>query len=258
MQRSLKEIIGYSIRAVDGDIGKVKDFFFDDYAWSVRYLVAGTGNWLPGRKVLLSPAGLKSVDWVGSVVHVNRTKQEIEDSPPVDEDRPVSRQQEEELSQYFAWPVYWAPAMPEMGLGMGGAVPPAHIESSEKETESDDGDPHLRSVKEVCGYRVQAIDREIGHIEDFIVDDDRWKIRYLVADTVNWLPGKKVILAPGWITGISWDTRRVRFDLRRETIKKAPAYDPSKPVNREYETILYDYYGRPCYWESSKQSAPTS
>ena len=104
MQRSVKQVIGYSIGAADGEMGQVSDFLFDDHTWTIRYLVAGTGKWLPGRKVLISPAGLRSVDWLNSVLHVNRTKEEIENSPPVESDKPVSRQKEAELSRYFGWP----------------------------------------------------------------------------------------------------------------------------------------------------------
>jgi len=115
-------------------------------------------------------------------------------------------------------------------------------------TATDIGDNHLRSVNEVRGYRIQATDNEIGHVEDFIMDDESWAIRYMVVDTLNWLPGRKVLVSPMWITTISWTDRKVAVGMNREQIKDCPEYDPAIPVNREYEEQLYDFYGRPKYW----------
>jgi hypothetical protein len=63
------------------------------------------------------------------------------------------------------------------------------------------------------------------------------------------LPGKKVLVAPTWIESVSWSESKVHVVLSRETIKNSPEFDPTVPVNREYEARLYDYYGRPVYWE---------
>jgi hypothetical protein len=86
-------------------------------------------------------------------------------------------------------------------------------------------------------------------VEDFIIDDATWTIRYIVIDTRNWLPGKKVLVHPDWIDSVSWPEARVKIDLTAEQVRNSPEYDPSAPVNREYEMLLYDYYGRPKYWE---------
>lgn len=107
---------------------------------------------------------------------------------------------------------------------------------------------YLRSCKEVLGYHIQASDGEIGHVEDFICDDETWVMRYAVVDTRNWLPGKKVLLATWWINQVNWDSKKVAVDLSKDTIKNSPEYDPSAPVNRQYEEIFFDYYGRPKYW----------
>jgi hypothetical protein len=246
MLRSLQQIIGYAMGAVDGEIGKVRDFLFDDHAWTVRYLVADTGKWVPGRKVLISPAALVSADWLDSVLETNLTRKEIEQSPPIESDKPVSRQKEVELTAYYAWPVYWPPMSAPLA-GPGVALPLASIGRRRANgTPTEDG-PHLRSVKEVTGYRVIAMDGELGHIDDFIGDDETWTIRCLVVDTARWWPGKKVLLIPQRIVGISWDTRHVRFDISKAAVEAAPPYDPSRPINREYEMVLYDYYGRPHY-----------
>jgi hypothetical protein len=142
---------------------------------------------------------------------------------------------EGDLHSYYGWLPYWH----------AGAYPVAVAASAPREQE---GDPHLRSTKQVIGYHIQAQDGEIGHVEDFIVEDDTWVIRYLVVNTQNWLSGKSVLVAPSWVKGVDWAKRRVHLDLEREAIEKSPEFDPATPVNREYEVRLYDYYGRPQYW----------
>lgn len=247
MLRSLKDLIGYSIGAADGYIGKVQDFLLDDREWAVRYLVADTGGWLSGRLVILSPSSLGHPDWETRVMNVELSREQVQNSPPIEADRPVSRQKELELANYYGWPMYWNPALASAGAGvMAGpwlAAPP--IEEPVVRRETPKGDPHLYSAREVTGYRVEATDGEIGHVDDFILDDARWTVQYVVVDTKNWWPARKVVMLPMWITGVTWDARRVRFDLPRETIRNGPEFDPHAPVNEEHETRFYDYYGRP-------------
>lgn len=242
MLRSAKELKGYRVMAQDGDIGKVHDFFFDDDTWSIRYLVVDTGTWLPGRKVLISPLSLGEPRWETTTLAVNLTRDRIENSPRVDADKPISRQREIELHEYYQWVPYWT------GYGPAGA-PLVQAKRPEESRRKEQGDPHLRSMREVTGYGIAASDGDMGHVEDFIVEDETWVFRYLVIDTRNWLPGRKVIIAPAWIDDIVWDSRRVVVGLPKDSIKNSPEYDPSTPVNREYEIRLYDYYGRPKYWQ---------
>ncbi len=249
MLHSLKSIKGYVLGASDGEIGAVYDFFFDDQSWTVRYLVADTGKWLPGRLVLISPVSVESTDWSLGLVKTNLSCEQIENSPSMDEDQPVSRQHEIELRRYYGWPAYWAatpypvtfPSAPPPGAP---STPPEEAGQQEKRP----ADPHLRSVREVRNYYVKAPDGEIGHMEDFIAEEADWIIRYLVVDTRNWWPGKKVLVNPEWIERVEWSKRAVYTEVLRETIKDAPEYDPFQPINREYEVKLYDFYGRPKYW----------
>jgi hypothetical protein len=245
MLRSLNDLRKYSIRAKDGNLGTVHDFFFDDHEWIVRYLVVDTGNWLPGRKVLISPASIGTAHWSSRRLDLDLTQGQVKDSPPLAVDEPVSRQLETQLAQYYAWPVYWEPH----ALGPVPVYAKATAKTQGDAPEAPSGDPHLRSVKEVTRYRIAAKDGEVGHVEDFITEDETWTIRYIVVDTRNWLPGKKVLVAPTWIEAVDWRDGKVFVVLSRETIKGSPEYDPSVPVNREYEARLYDYYGRPVYWE---------
>lgn len=227
MLRSVKEIIGYTLMATDGEIGKCNDFLFEDRPWVIRYMVANTGNWLFGRKVLLPLLALEKPDWITKLLHVNLKKSEIENSPPLDKDAPVSREYEKESFLYYGWPSYWE-------------------HSAE---ESQEGESSLRSVNEVVGYCVQTPDGIIASIHDFIVDDGIWAIRYIVVETHDRLGAKKVLLSPEWIDYIDWSNQSVQANLTESLLMKCPDYKTSEPINREYESILHDYFGRPYYWD---------
>ena len=250
MLRSIKELYGYRILAKDGDIGWVHGFLFDDRAWTVRYLVVDVGTWLPGRKVLIVPAALGEPEWQTNSFPVQLTKNQVRNSPEIDTDKPVSRQHESKIHRYFGWGPYWL-LVGRHGIDSVSSAPFKSKQGMDKllASESPGEDPHLRSTKKVTGYRLHAKDGEIGHVEEFILDDSIWTIRYMVVDTRNWLPGKKVLLSPLWIEKISWEESKVHVDQTREEVKNSPRYDASVPVNRRYEERLYDYYGRPKYWK---------
>lgn len=254
MLRGIKDLRGYKILATDGEIGKVYEFYFDDQTWTIRYLVVETGSWLFERRVLLSPIVLGQPHWDAQIFPVNLTMMQVKNSPRVDANKPVSRQLEVELHNYYNWPYYW------VGGGLASdamtAIPPHGIteqlrREDEKLASGELGiaDPHLRSTREVIGYHIQATNGEIGHVEDFIVDDETWTIRYMVVDTKNWLPGKKVLVAPVWIESLHWAEAKVHVNLTRDKIEKSPEFDPAVPVSREYEERLHDFYGRPKYWQ---------
>jgi hypothetical protein len=201
MLRTCKELLGYTIHA---DIGKVHDFFFDDESWTSRYVVVDTGTWLPGRLVLISPIALKQPDWKAKAFPVKLTKKQVESSPGIDSDKPVSRQKGVELHKHFGWPYYWGGVFLAGGMSTmaeaGELQPESPGASGAVATEEEPtGDPHLRAMREVKDYHIQATDGEVGHLEDFIVDDQNWVIRYMVVDTRNWWPGKKVLVSPQWI-----------------------------------------------------------
>jgi len=245
MLRSVDSLIGYRLLAIDGDLGKIRDLYFDDRAWGVRYFMVDTGGWLTGRRVLISPVDADAPDRITATLPVRLSKKQVEGSPAATEDRPVSRQFEAELSSYYGWPPYWSPSPAGVPAQTG---VPAMDQAIKKAKEDEDNDPHLRSAREVVGYHIQAVDDEAGHVEDMVVDIGSWSVRYVVVDTRNWLPGRKVLVAPNWIDSVSWKDRKVRVDLTREEIKGSPEFNPEEPVNRQYETRLYDYYGRPAYW----------
>jgi len=249
MQRNIKSLIGFTIGATDGEIGKVDEFYFDDQTWTIRYLIVKTGGWLLGRKVLISPAALQKPDWENEIFPVNLTKEQIENSPDIDTEKPVSRQHELELYDHYAWPYdtrlgtgfYGGIGM--MGM-MDSRIPIEESIAAQHHKDKHEGDPHLRSTSEVKGYNLHATDGEIGEVEDFIIDDTTLSIRFLIVDTGNWLPGKKVLLSPNWIKDIRWEDSSVYVDIPVDAVKNSPEYDPSKPISDTYETGLFQYYGK--------------
>lgn len=248
MLRSLNEMLNYTIDAADGDIGRCKDFLLDDQFWTIRYVVVDTGRWLPCKKVLISPVALGEPEWHNRLLQVTLNKAQIENSPPLQEHEPVSRQYERRYFDYYNWPYYWTGGHIWGITEYPHLMPVKPVPKTADTEEEKPGDNHLRSVKEVTGYNIQAADGAVGHVEDYIVDDETWTIRYMVVDTRNWLPGRKVLVAPQWISSVDWIENKVYVNLSREAVKKSPEYDPSQPVNREYEIRLYDFYGRPAYW----------
>jgi len=254
MLRSLKELCGYHVRGTDGDIGAAQDFFFDDAIWTVRYLVVETGSWLSGRRVLLSTLPLGKPQWEGRLFPVLLRRQQVRESPDVDARQPVSRKMEEALNSHYGWSAYWRTAAPVGGVGALAVAQMLTGQAQELERSQRAGreeasqDWHLRSTREVLGYHVEARDGEAGQVDDFIADDVNWPIRYLVVDTATWLPGRKVLLAPPWLGSVAWVSKKVHVDLPRDVIEGSPPFDPSAPVNCEYEVRLYDYHGRPRYW----------
>nr|MBA3966492.1 PRC-barrel domain-containing protein [Nitrospirales bacterium] len=240
---------------IDKDLGSVDDFYFDDRLWRIRYLVADTGNWLPGRNVLIGQEALERSEWEDKVFPVTLTSAEINDSPGIETDLPFSLQKEKELRQFFKWREYWdddvfiQPAgFTPMGVP-GGEAMEQSLKQGMNSPGKLDGNPHLRSANEVQGYYIGAQDGEIGHVDDFIVEDTSWDIRYLVVDTQNWLPGKKVLISRKWVSAIDWNKQTVQVNMNRDMIEQSPEYDPNKPINREYEVRMYDFYGKPHDWE---------
>lgn len=246
---------GYALGSLNGKIGEVNEFYFDDRHWTIRYLIADTGNWLTDRQVLISPYALVEVNMEEQLIAINLSKKQIEESPSLESDKPVSQQFEEDYYGYYGWPMY------SNGPDIWG-FSPYIVRDLEKRRESTLGDkawdPQLRSTHEVSGYHIQALDGDIGHVEDFIIDDDTWTIRYLVVDTRNWWPGKKVLISPQWIERVSWSESKIHVNLPLEAIKQAPEYTDEFLLSRDYETILHIHYNRTVYWKDiADKNKPT-
>jgi uncharacterized protein YrrD len=245
MLRKAKDLNGYKLDSRDGEIGKVKEFYFDDQSWTVRYLVADTGGWLSGRQVLISPYALDPANEGRKVIPVDLTRTQIEKSPSLVTDRPVSRQYEWDYYSYYGWPGYWGGP-----YAWGPSVYPTRgrVGWSEASRRAKGEDLHLRSTADVTGRNIQAQDGEIGHVEDFVIDDETWTIRYLIVDTQNWWPGKKVLISTQWIERISWEESRVYINLTRDAIQKGPEYTDQTLITRDHEMKLHRHYNREGYW----------
>jgi hypothetical protein len=245
MLTKAKKLIGNKLQAIDGDIGKVKQFYFDDNHWVVRYLVADTGGWPAGNQVLLSPYALQSIDNKTGKIGVNLTKKQIENGPPLTTDRPISQQFERAYYDYYGWPIYW-------GGMLAWSTSHTLMRNSEKwnipHLEGKKWNPHLRSTEEVIGYHIEATDGDIGHVHDFIIDEETWSIRYLVVDTKNWWLGKKVLISPQWIERVSWTLKKVFINLSKDAIQQSAEYSEDFLLTRDYENDLYRHYGRQDYW----------
>ncbi len=246
---------GYTIEATDGPIGTVSTFLFDDTSWKIRWLVIDTGHWFTGRQLLVHPSAIGQPDHDRQTLPVKLSKAKIEASPEIAQDQPVTMQMQNQLYSYYGWDPYWGPdfygAGLVSGLGMtGGFGVPLRAVPQEGDTlqlGSEDGDPHLRSMVSVRGYHIHATDGSIGHVENFLVDDESWAIRYLIVDTRNWWPGAHVLISPFAVTSIEWDAHQIRLSVSREGVKSSPPWEPAQIIDRMYEQRLHTHYGWPGY-----------
>ncbi len=229
MLENTRELKGLEMRATDGVLGIVDQFYFDDNSWTIRYLTVETGGEMSIHRVLISPVSIRHVDWRNRFVEVDLTKTQVANSPTVETHQPISRQREEAHSDYYGYPRYWASPNADAS--------------------------HLRSKEEVVGYHIDATDGEIGHVDGFLVNDEDWSLRYMEVATLNWWPGKKVLLPPTWIEGVRWEDSKVLAGVTREAIRTAPAYDDSMPVTREYEELIYSHYAQEPYWRKEPEIA---
>jgi len=260
MLRSMQELTNYTIGATDGEIGHVTDFFFEDEAWVIRYLVVETGSWLMTRKVLISPFSLMEADWLHKRLPMWINRHQVRNSPDIDTDKPVSRQHEMDYADYYGYPYYWGgtglwgdnmylPVMAPAGGGLSD-VELAKVAAAQHAKD----DPHLRSCEAIVGYHIHARDGDIGHVQGMLVDENTWALRYLVVETTNWWGGHQVLISPNWIESISWAESKVLVNLNRQAVKDSPRFESTAGLNRQHEMDLYRHYERTAYWEKEPVS----
>ncbi|MFW6281108.1 MAG: PRC-barrel domain-containing protein [Halanaerobium sp.] len=258
MLRKLKNLKGFTIRGNSEKLGKVEDFYFDQYRLVVRYLVIDTGTLFLENLTLISPKAFEEINYETEEIFVNLTTEKLKEGPNIEKNKPVSRKTEEKLVNHFGWPLYWTegaytPRWTEV-QGESESVRRDKISNNEealakqKQTESD-----LRSFNEITGYHIQAKDDEFGHLEDLFFNEEDWVIRYLLVDTRNILPGgKDVLIAPEWLQNIDWNEEKIYVNKTKEEIKSAPEYEEGKTedmINRNYEEKLYNHYNETRYWQ---------
>lgn len=268
MIRTAISLLKYQLLARDGNVGEVRDFLFDDEIWQVRYLVVDTGRWLARREVLIAPEAVRQPEWDARRLPVELTKEQVRESPPLDPRLPLSPAEETKLREHYGWGTVsrasdtagfgvsrrvggTSPAITTLRGKGGEAVSPAatpgagadaEITAAARGAAENREETSLRSMKAVTGYHIEATDGSIGHVEDFLIDDESWEIRFLVVDTRNWLPGRKVLLSPQWIINVSWPESHVTVALTREAVERSPEYDPEESVTPEYADRLQRHY----------------
>lgn len=232
----VSKIEGSRVLATNGEIGEIKDIYFDDELWIIRYLIVNTRGWLRRRKVLISPLAVSGVDSTARTVGVSLDRERIDGSPDIDSEKPVSRQHEADFAFYYGYPAYWPNSQPLAG-GPLPVMPPftspgrdqLKVQMPPAPPDSEPvADSHLRSTSEVTGYDIQATDANVGHVEDFLFDDTTWLIQHMVVDTRNWLPGKHVLVSAGWIGEINWPQRVVKVARTRDQVRQRPKFDPQR------------------------------
>ncbi len=247
-------LMGSAIHAGDGEIGKVTDIYFDDKSWMVRYVVVSCDGWLDRKELLLIPSSLKIPDSFKPILKTDLTVAQIKKSPTVSNDLPVSRQFESELHSYYTWTPYWTYPM-YSNYGFSTDFPRRTMVHSrlneDHSSEQKNFDVHLRSLKAVKGYHIKAIDDELGHVVDMLINRERAEVTHFVVDTVNWWPSKHVLIETGSIKDIDWETQKFTTSLDRKTIKSAPEFDPIQVNDEEYLEKLSNYY------KNLKQSWPS-
>jgi len=273
MLRSVKDLEDYAVGAMDGIVGHVKDFYFDDKAWVIRYLVVNAGTWLSSRKVLISPVSIGRPDWTAKILPVRITREQVKNSPGIDTEKPVSRQHEKQYFEYYRYPYYWNGGglwgegdYPDLMMpDCTGVVPMPHAVQSEvaeanaraEAAQHQGDDTHLRSCNSVMRYHIKATDGDIGHVQGLLVDDETWAIRYIVVATSHWWAGHEVLIAPPWIGAVSWSDATVSVNVTRQAVKNAPPYDSAALLDREREISVYDHYGHSGYWTTQAKRALT-
>jgi uncharacterized protein YrrD len=254
---------GFSIEASDGKIGIVSDFLFDDSTWKLRWLVVDTGTWFENCKLLLHPSAIDRADVSAKALLVKLTRDQVGKSPKIATDEPVSLQMEYRLYGYYGidpmWGGYYygstATDQPGAASGPRTAVPNDAVPEDAVNGPHAKGDPHLRSLADVTGYNIEATDGKIGHIDSFLIDDESWDVRYLVADTRNWWFGRHVLLSPASVQRIGWDEHTVSLNLTCYKIKSSPPWNATGLLDRAYEALLQAHYDWPAGYPPSSHAA---
>lgn len=226
MLRKVEDIYGYSVRALDGDIGQVHDLYLDDH-WFIRYLGVDTGSWLSHRLLIISMQAVGSPMWQEEVLPVRLSQKQIASSPEIDPSQPLSQQQFFELHEYYSWPTQGIDRSlrgvppsandlfpPSPPLAPAGAGEEANATSDAVRTQVEH--MRLRSSREMLGYQVMSKEEQIGLVEDLLLSEDDWLIQYILLDTHGWAPDRKVLIPSRSIEGINWSAMKIYADISRQ------------------------------------------
>lgn len=233
-----RKVIGSTIRAVDGDIGTLDDFYFDDGRWVIRYLVVDTGGWLGGRKVVVSPMSVET-PWGKAGIPVRLTKEQVQNSPEVDLALPLSRAGEAQVLGYYGYPYYWGASNVWGTFDNPGALvmaPPAELLTVAAEFQDDVDLRPLRSVKNSAGYHLHATDGEIGHVDDFLIGEQSWRVHHLLVDTSNWIGGRAVVIPSDTVRHVDADQEMLFVETTRQAVQEAAPFESIESAVNAAET----------------------
>jgi uncharacterized protein YrrD len=201
MLRSLEDLFEASVNATDGEIGVVTNFLFDEQTWMIRYIVVKVGNWFSRHDVVIAVTAIDVPDWANKTFRAHLTREQVRNSPDIDSSKPVSRQQETAMREYYGWSARWH------HLEFPVALPPAGREFPP----GTGDDPHLRSSEHLAGYQVWAREGEIGRLRNFIVDESSWHISYLEVKAGDWLHSRAILIPTHWVLSVSWGKHRINL-----------------------------------------------
>ena len=217
------KITGATVKGTDGEIGTVEDFYFEEDRWTVRYLLVDTGKYFSGKRVLISPMSVRD-GWGRTGIRLGLTKDQVWNSPEFKEEEPWTHTGESHVLAYYGYPDYWGAGSIwgnyDSPAALGDAPPPAEAAPASKGIDPEAR--HLRSIKKSTGYHLHARNGEIGHVDDFLIGEESWRIRYLLVDTSNWIGGRSVIVSPETVEGIDKEKGELHVAVDRDAIKKAP------------------------------------
>ena len=235
MLRRLSHIRNCTLAATDGELGKVKDVYFDDYTWRARYIVVDTAAWLTGRRVVIPPSTVTGLDPASGRLSVALTMEQVEQSPGVDGSDGISRRDEEEWHRHFGLSGYWGAPQVNVPVAEEASAPAPRAASAPPEA-------LLWSSSEITDYAVHSLDGDVGRIQDFLIDDAGWQFRYLVV-LRSWLAGTETLLAPRQVAGMSLEDMKVYIAVTRDALLNAPVWDGAEPPSPAYEDTLSAHYG---------------
>ncbi len=261
MMSKLSECVGCVVHASDGEVGTVEELYLDDVAWRVRYLAVKMAQ-PPGRTVLLSVAAVRKPDWNQRVIPVDHTLGQVLASPVATGDAPGTRQHEIALHRHYLWPVYWLGGfyeLPALALAQGG-IEVGELAMASPRVGVRKREAHLRAMREVMDCRVHAVDGLLGGIQDALIDDETWSIRYLIVNMHTWLPMRLVLVSPQWMTKVRWLDHEIQVDLTREIIKTSPRVRLAEIGSPVYESKLLGHVKKASVteWVLFRMHAPPS
>ncbi len=217
--QNTEKLYGKKLAASDGEIGHVKDFYFDDADWAIRYVVVDTGHWLTGRLVLLTPHAFAKLDQNDHTLEVSLSKKQIQDSPSIASHETVSRQFEEQYYRSYGWPIYWQGGQMWGMSGIPLALSPQPKNIEIRKSLEPIADQHLQGTKGVAGYHVQSVDGPLGHVRGFQVDPVSWAIKEMVVETGLWHLGRRILISPGEIESFNVSEKSVRVKIMKSDVR---------------------------------------